>query len=107
MATLHKSNFVKIECSQSHTNKLPLWPFWDKNHLIGLKIHSWSKTKNTPPFCLKRTKGKQSRKTINKYNFKVQRKKEFVKSPIKHLAEMGAKDNEVSPFTRKAAHTCI
>jgi hypothetical protein len=34
---------LSIECSQSKTNKLPLWPFWDKNHLIGLKIHSWSK----------------------------------------------------------------
>jgi hypothetical protein len=23
-----------------NTNKLPLWPFWDKNHLTGLEIHS-------------------------------------------------------------------
>jgi hypothetical protein len=26
--------------------------------LTGLKIQSQSKSKNTPPFCLKRTKGK-------------------------------------------------
>jgi hypothetical protein len=28
--------------------------------LTGLKIQSRSKNKNTPPFCLKKTKGKQS-----------------------------------------------
>jgi len=31
-----------------------------KKHLTGLKIHSRSKTKNTPFFCLKRIKGKHS-----------------------------------------------
>jgi len=34
-----------------------------KKHLTNLEIHSWSKNtkkKNTPPFCHKRTKGKQS-----------------------------------------------
>jgi hypothetical protein len=41
-----------------NTNKLPLWPFWDKNHLTGLVIHSRSKIKISPPFCLKGTKGK-------------------------------------------------
>jgi hypothetical protein len=40
-----------------NTNKLPLWPFWDKNHLTGLEIHSRSKIKITPPFCHKGTKG--------------------------------------------------
>jgi hypothetical protein len=45
-----------------NTNKLPLWPFWDKNHLTGLEIHSRSKMKITSPFCHKGTKGKQSNK---------------------------------------------
>jgi len=40
----------------TQTNKLPLWPFWDKNHLTDLKIHSQSKTKNTLSFSLRRTK---------------------------------------------------
>jgi hypothetical protein len=35
--------FCQPECSQSKPNKLPLWPFWDKNHLTGLEIHSRSK----------------------------------------------------------------
>jgi hypothetical protein len=91
----------------TQTNELPLWPFWDKNHLTGLKIHFQSKSKNTPPFCLKMTKGKQSRKTINKYSSKVRRKKKTVKSHRKHLTEMGEEDNKVSHFTRKVAHTCI
>jgi hypothetical protein len=47
----------------TQTNKLPIWLFRDKNHLTSLKIHSRSKTKNTPPFCLKMTNGKQSIKT--------------------------------------------
>jgi hypothetical protein len=38
-----------------------------KEHLTGLEIHSWSKTKNTPPFCLKRTKGKQSIREKHNY----------------------------------------
>jgi hypothetical protein len=57
-ASLHTSDFVQSEWSQSQTNKLPLWPFWDKYHLTGLEIHSRSKKKITPPFCHKRTKGK-------------------------------------------------
>jgi hypothetical protein len=27
----------------NNTNKLPIWPFWDKNHLTGLEIHFRSK----------------------------------------------------------------
>jgi len=66
--TLNDSDFVNI-IQPTQTNKLPLWPFWDKNHLIGLKIYSQSKTKKTPLFCLKRIKGKQSRKiTTIKYS---------------------------------------
>jgi hypothetical protein len=38
-----------------------------KKILIGLEIHSRSKTKNTPPFCLKRTKGKQSIRENHNY----------------------------------------
>jgi len=30
-----KKWFCPIECGQLQTNKLPLWPFWDKNHLTG------------------------------------------------------------------------
>jgi hypothetical protein len=40
-----------------NTNKLPFWPFWDKNHLISLEIHSRSKIKITPPFLSQRDKG--------------------------------------------------
>jgi hypothetical protein len=40
-----------------NTNELSLWPFWDKNHLTGLEIHSRSKIKITPLFCHKGTKG--------------------------------------------------
>jgi len=53
----------KDRMQPAQTNKFPLWPFWDKNHSTALKIHSWSKTKITPPFCHKWTKGKQNRKT--------------------------------------------
>jgi hypothetical protein len=45
------------ELGQSQTNKLPLWPFWDKNHLTGLEIHSQSKNKNYSPFLSQRDKG--------------------------------------------------
>jgi hypothetical protein len=41
----------------NNTNKLPLWPFWDKNHLTGLEIHSWSKYKNYSPFLSQKDKG--------------------------------------------------
>jgi hypothetical protein len=34
----------------TQTNELPLWPFWDKNHLTGLKIHSRFKNKKYSPF---------------------------------------------------------
>jgi len=34
--------------------------FYNKKHLTVLERHSRSKTKNTPPFYLNRTKGKQS-----------------------------------------------
>jgi hypothetical protein len=27
--------FCPTECGQLQTNKLPLWPFWDKNHMTG------------------------------------------------------------------------
>jgi len=50
----------------TQTNKLPLWPFWDKNHLTSFKNTFPAKTKNTPYFCLKRTKGKYSIKTSYK-----------------------------------------
>jgi flagellar biosynthesis chaperone FliJ len=53
------------------------------------------------------TKGKHSRKTIDKYSSKVQMKKKTVKSHRKHLAEKGEEDNKVSPFTRRATHACI
>jgi hypothetical protein len=56
--TLHTSDFVKQNAANK-TNKLPIWPFWDINHFTGFKIHSRSKIKNTPHFCLKRTKGKE------------------------------------------------
>jgi len=62
-ASLHLSDFVqtqneaKILTVPIETNELSLWPFWDKNHLTGLEIHSRSKIKITPPFCLKGTKG--------------------------------------------------
>jgi hypothetical protein len=46
------------ERSQSQTNKLPLWPFWDKNHLTGFKIESRSKTKKYSPFLSQKDKGK-------------------------------------------------
>jgi hypothetical protein len=39
-----------------NTNKLPLWSFWDKNHLTGLEIHSRSKHKNYSPFLSQRDK---------------------------------------------------
>jgi hypothetical protein len=39
-----------------NTNKLPLWPFWDKNHLTSLEIHSGSKNKNYSPFLSQRDK---------------------------------------------------
>jgi hypothetical protein len=34
-ATLHRSDFVQLNAANTKTNKLPLWPFWDKNHLTG------------------------------------------------------------------------
>jgi hypothetical protein len=34
-ATLHRSDFVQQNVANTKTNKLPLWPFWDKNHLTG------------------------------------------------------------------------
>jgi hypothetical protein len=38
---------LKLFCPNTkwgqNTNKLPLWPFWDKNHLTGLEIQSRSK----------------------------------------------------------------
>jgi hypothetical protein len=35
--------FVHTQNEANKTNKLPLWPFWDKKHLTGLEIHSRSK----------------------------------------------------------------
>jgi hypothetical protein len=43
-ASLHLSDFVQTQNDA-------------KNHLTGLEIHSRSKIKSTPPFCLKGTKG--------------------------------------------------
>jgi hypothetical protein len=53
--------FCQPECCQYKilTNS-PFGYSGTKKYLTGLEIHSRSKTKNTPPFCLKRTKGKQS-----------------------------------------------
>jgi hypothetical protein len=72
--TLHNSDFVKHNAANK-TNKLFIWPFWDKNHLTGLKYIPGPKYilgpkyKNTLTFCLKRKKGKQSRKTtVVKYS---------------------------------------
>jgi hypothetical protein len=56
-ASLHTSDFVQSEWGQSQTNKLPLWPFWDKNHLTGLEIYFRSKNKNYSPFLSQRDKG--------------------------------------------------
>jgi hypothetical protein len=55
MTTLHKSDFVKQNAA-NQTNKLPLWPFWNKNHLTGLKIHSQSKTKKYSIFLSQKDK---------------------------------------------------
>jgi hypothetical protein len=54
---LHTSVFVQTQNEANKTNKLPLWPFWDKNHLTGLEIHSRSKNKNYSPFLSQRDKG--------------------------------------------------
>jgi len=76
--------------------------------LTGLKIQSLIKNKNTPPFCLKRTKGKHCIEKSQKYSSKVQTKeKKTVKSQREHLAEKGEEDNKVNPFTRKASYACI
>jgi hypothetical protein len=42
-ASLHTSDFVQTQNGANNTNKLPFWPFWDKNHLTCLEIHSRSK----------------------------------------------------------------
>jgi hypothetical protein len=55
--SLHISDFVQNTEWGQNTNKLPLWPFWDKNHLTGLEIHSRSKSTITPPFLSQRDKG--------------------------------------------------
>jgi len=34
----------------TQTNKLPLWPFWDKNHLSDLKNTFLVQVKKIPPF---------------------------------------------------------
>jgi len=52
----HKWFCPNTEWGQN-TNKLPLWTFWDKNHLTGLEIHSLSKNKNYSPFLSQRDKG--------------------------------------------------
>jgi hypothetical protein len=49
-ASLHISDFVQAHNEAKKTNRLPLWPFWYKNHLTGLEIHSRSKNKNYSPF---------------------------------------------------------
>jgi hypothetical protein len=52
--------FCQLECCQYKilTNS-SFGHSGTKKHLTSLEIHSRSKTKNTLPFCLKRTKGKQ------------------------------------------------
>jgi hypothetical protein len=54
--SLHICDFVQTEWGEN-TNKLPLWPFWDKNHFTSLEIHSWFKNKNYSPFLSQRDKG--------------------------------------------------
>jgi hypothetical protein len=58
--------------------KLPLWPFWDKNPLTGLEIHSWSKNKKYSPFLSQRDKGstKYSEKNHNQTFPKKQTKED-------------------------------
>jgi len=60
--------FCQPECCQYKilTNS-PFGHSGTKKHLTSLKIHSKSKTKNTPHFCLKRTKGKQSIRENHNY----------------------------------------
>jgi hypothetical protein len=46
----------KMQLTQ--TNKLPLWPFWDKNHLAGFKNTFLVQNKNYSPFLSQKDKGK-------------------------------------------------
>jgi hypothetical protein len=65
------NHYIKYFCfnqnvANKNTNKLPLWPIWDKNTWPVWKYISGLTTKynkkNTPPFCHTMTKGKQSMK---------------------------------------------
>jgi hypothetical protein len=72
---LSYNHYIKCFCfnqnvSNKNTNKLPLWPFWDKNtwlawkYISGLntKYNHQIQSKNTLPFCRTVTKGKHSTK---------------------------------------------
>jgi hypothetical protein len=53
--------FCQPECCQHKILKnFPFGHSGTKKHLTSLEIHSRSKTKNSPPSCLKRTNDKQS-----------------------------------------------
>jgi hypothetical protein len=65
--TLHRSDFVKQNAANTKTNKLPLWPFWDKNHLTGKKYNAGPNQKLPPIFV---TKG-QRVKPSNEQNHKI------------------------------------
>jgi hypothetical protein len=58
--------FCPIECSQLQTNKLPLWPFWDKNTWPVKKYNPSPKQKILPLFV---TKGQRIKQSIKK-NYK-------------------------------------
>jgi len=84
--TLHRSDFVQQNAANTKINKLPLWPFLDKNHLTGLKIHFWSKTNIYSPFLSQRDKGyTEYRKTrviisTDKKGSKIQNNRKIEKS---------------------------
>jgi hypothetical protein len=52
-ATLHKIDFVQQNAANTKTNKLPLWPFWDKNHMTGYKYNPGPNKKLLPLFVIK------------------------------------------------------
>lgn len=60
-ASLNISDFVQKEWGQN-TNKLPIWPFWDKNILTSFEINSRYKNKNYSPFVAKGLRVNQSNK---------------------------------------------
>jgi len=87
-----------------NTNKLPLWPFWDKNHLTGLEIHSQSKIKSTPPFCHKGVlEGPRKQSNISSTVYKKTKTEKMLTKPSLREREI----SKVRAFTWKVAHTHI